>query len=673
LTLSAEPEGLLAARLVDRMIAAGPGGLLLVARGEARAARLHRAVRALAPAACGVVLLPGWDCLPYDRVSPSRAVMGRRMALPGALAAATGPRLLVASAEAASQRLVRSDAGLSLACGDAVDPVALRRRLLGLGYLFDERVDEPGEAAIHGEVVDVFPPAGSAWRLRIEDGRIAALQRIDIVTQRSSDTDAPGITIGPASELVLPDDHPLLDTRPPGLEHALPAFGASLAAPLALLPDAAVILDDGVPERLARRREDIAEASARVSRCAPRARASPRCRRPRRSTSTRPRGRRRWPGACRSSCTRPPRRAPRPASPPDPTPEDAFIAHAAAELPRRRVAIAGGIGRGGRRLARRAATQTGAAVVEAADWPALCAAPPGSLVLLAAPADLSGFETEDAVVTPWADIRPGATATAARPGAEALLEAAATLQPGDAVIHLDHGLAALRGVEAVEAGGACTDCLRLDYADGARLVPFDEFDRLWRYGAEADGLTLDRLEGGTWPKRRAETEAKIAETARALIELVKTREAAKAPRCSRPKRPSPASPRASRMSSRPTRRAPPPPRWPTSPPAARWIAWSAAMSASARPRSRCAPPVPRRSPAGRLRCSRRPRCWCASTSRPSAAASRASACASRRCPASPRPPRPAPSARRSARARSPSPSAPRRWPRRPCASATSAC
>ncbi|MBV1796915.1 CarD family transcriptional regulator [Siccirubricoccus sp. G192] len=122
-------------------------------------------------------------------------------------------------------------------------------------------------------------------------------------------------------------------------------------------------------------------------------------------------------------------------------------------------------------------------------WPALRQAPPGSFALLDAAPGPEGFEGDDAVVVPFATIRPGASAPAeagARDSAAALLEASAGLQPGDAVIHLDHGLGALRGVEAVDTGEARLDCLRLDYADAIRLVSFDELDRLWRYGAEAE-------------------------------------------------------------------------------------------------------------------------------------------------------------------------------------------
>ena len=102
----------------------------------------------------------------------------------------------------------------------------------------------------------------------------------------------------------------------------------------------------------------------------------------------------------------------------------------------------------------------------------------------------------------------------------------AFLAPGDAVIHLDHGVAALRGLDCVEG----MDCLALEFAGGAcKLVPVDELDRIWRYGAAAEAVSLDRLGGGAWEKRRAEAEAALRDTAAGLVELARAREAKAAP------------------------------------------------------------------------------------------------------------------------------------------------
>jgi transcription-repair coupling factor (superfamily II helicase) len=536
--LQAEPEGLLAARLVEAALAAGPAGIIFVAHSETRAARLHRTALALTPKTMQVLMLPGWDCLPYDRVSPTRGVMGRRMAVMEALLVPPrGPRLLVASAEAASQRLPRPDptAMLRLARGEPFVTETVRLALLRLGYGLEEQADEPGDAALHGGVLDLCPayaPGNPAWRIRHEEGRIEAIQRLDILTQRSMEEEIEALTIGPASELVLPEGDPLVEARPPGLEHALPAWQPELLAPTALMLEARLVLDAGAAEALSRRRAEVAEAFRTRITLRPPREGEPQLPPPEllylddASWAAALGGR--VPEAVQPT-------EEEPAVPPrfaaEPEAEEAFLAYAEAQVrQRRRLAIVGGAGRGARRLARRAAEEVGLEPRQVEDWAALLATPPGSLALLSTPASIPGFETEDTVVVPFAAILPGGGAQRrSDQGAQALLEASATLQPGDAVIHLDHGLGALRGVEPVDTGQACVDCLRIDYADGSRLVPFDEFDRLWRYGATAEGLSLDRLEGGGWAKRQAEAEREVATCAEQLLDLVKQRDAVRAP------------------------------------------------------------------------------------------------------------------------------------------------
>src|SRR5919112_6759727 len=69
--------GLHAVRLIEWAREAGPAGLIHVAEEERRAERLAQALKGLAPD-LEVLLLPPWDCLPYDSPSPSREAMGRR-------------------------------------------------------------------------------------------------------------------------------------------------------------------------------------------------------------------------------------------------------------------------------------------------------------------------------------------------------------------------------------------------------------------------------------------------------------------------------------------------------------------------------------------------------------------------------------------------------------------
>ena len=521
MTRASEPESCLAAWLTEQ--ARRQDSLLHIARSEARAERLAAAATALQPDLL-VLQLPAWDCLPYDRASPSRLVMGRRMA---ALAALAGrgdrPCLVVASLDAATQRLppwndADAAAVLTLRPGDAFDAEAVAQRLQRLGYVLDERVDEPGEAALHGTVLDVFPPLAGADPCRIAqaEGRVTAIRAYDPLTQRSQ-AESALVTLPPASELVLAADSGSVHVQ--GIEHALAEL-RPVATLFELLPQAAVVLDPEVPGLLPQRAADIADACrARLTLAPPEEGEMPPS-----APAALYLDEAAWEAALRDRAVTllAAEQDPAAALPPlleAEDPDAALLDFLQQQSAGCSIALAG---RAGRRLAalRSLLAETLSRAVEPLpDWAALRAAPAGGLYQL--PAALrSGFVAEGVVLVTPDDIRrPRARLPAGAPRQLPAVTGTG-LQPGDAVIHRDHGLGRLRGVTPVALDAVTLDCLELEYAGGAtRLVPLEEMDRIWRYGAEAAGLTLDRLEGEAWPKRRAAVEAEIAEAAAALQRL----------------------------------------------------------------------------------------------------------------------------------------------------------
>jgi len=103
---------------------------------------------------------------------------------------------------------------------------------------------------------------------------------------------------------------------------------------------------------------------------------------------------------------------------------------------------------------------------------------------------------------------------------------------GDVAVHEDHGIGVVAGIESLPdlGQGDAGEAIRLTYAgDGVRLVPAGQAHRIWRYGAEPEAVTLDRLDGSSWRKRKDEVEAAVTETARGLSELASERQGHKAP------------------------------------------------------------------------------------------------------------------------------------------------
>lgn len=79
------------------------------------------------------------------------------------------------------------------------------------------------------------------------------------------------------------------------------------------------------------------------------------------------------------------------------------------------------------------------------------------------------------------------------------------LEPGDLVIHRDHGIGSYEGLKEFTVEGRTTECLVLSYKGGDRLyVPVERSDLLERYVAPGEGgaKDLDRLGGQAWVKRK---------------------------------------------------------------------------------------------------------------------------------------------------------------------------
>jgi transcription-repair coupling factor (superfamily II helicase) len=187
-----------------------------------------------------------------------------------------------------------------------------------------------------------------------------------------------------------------------------------------------------------------------------------------------------------------------------------------------RVVIAGSP-RDLRFLSRRLEKGSGEAPRMIASWHEVAAAEAGALLAAAVEFE-RGWSEEGLTVIATADLFGSRAYSGSASGFNPLSQEVAEFHKGDAVIHEAHGLGVLRGLEAVSAGETPGDAFRLEYAAGAqRLVPVEEGARLWRYGADADAVTLDRLDGSTWQKRRADIDETIAETARQLIGLARER------------------------------------------------------------------------------------------------------------------------------------------------------
>ena len=95
-----------------------------------------------------------------------------------------------------------------------------------------------------------------------------------------------------------------------------------------------------------------------------------------------------------------------------------------------------------------------------------------------------------------------------------------SLDPGDFVVHTEHGVARYSGLKTLTIDSQPRDCLLLQYAEDDKLyVPIEEFNRVAKYAGKDAPPNLSRLGGSGWEKLKARTKAAIAEMAEELIKL----------------------------------------------------------------------------------------------------------------------------------------------------------
>ena len=199
---------------------------------------------------------------------------------------------------------------------------------------------------------------------------------------------------------------------------------------------------------------------------------------------------------------------------------------------------------------------------------------------------------------------------------EAILRDLQSLNPGAPVVHETYGVGRYVGLQPMDIAGqrervpgARVPGRRSRLRAGARAAPGEPLHRR-RAGGSAAAQARHRSVGARAPARRradprrGRRAARPVRTAQGAAGLAAAGARARLPDLRQ---------RLPVRGDRRSGRGDPPGARRTCAPSGRWIASSAATSASARPRWRCAPPSSRSRPASRWRCSPRRRCWCSST------------------------------------------------------------
>ena len=168
--------------------------VLHMARDDKRLEALSTSLRFFAPDVKRVVL-PAWDCVPYDRVSPNTEIAGRRiMALARMMAVPKwkAPVVVLTTMNAAQQKIpsknfIRSSI-LKLIPGRVIPMNKIAAHLDKSGYLRVGTVMDHGDYAMRGDIIDLFPPGRTKpVRLDYFGDDLETIRSFETETQRSGD------------------------------------------------------------------------------------------------------------------------------------------------------------------------------------------------------------------------------------------------------------------------------------------------------------------------------------------------------------------------------------------------------------------------------------------------------------------------------------------------------
>jgi transcription-repair coupling factor (superfamily II helicase) len=553
------------------------GVVLLVASDEVQAVAAADGVGFFAPD-IEVLSFPAWDCLPYDRMSPKPDTESRRLAALAALArrkSDAGPAVVVTTINAILQRVpprtAIEGASLFAKAGAHLEYNRLTAFLAANGYVSAGTVREPGDFALRGGIVDLWPP-GSEQPLRLDffGSEITSIRAFDAETQLSTDA-VKAVELLPASEAPLDPksisrfrsgyvarfgpatDDPLYESvstgrKIQGMEHWLPLFHDRLDTLFDFVPGALILLAHQTDEAKAARldlirdyytaRKDLLAAKGDDTRHA--IKAPPYKPLPPEALYLTDAE---WTKALSRHLVRDlsPFHAPestksvdaggkqaRDFAPERKSGVNVFEAAAqhirALQAAGRRVLVASWSDGSAERMGGVLADHGVEAIRKVADWPDALKLHESAVGISVLPIE-HGFEAPDFAVVAEQDILGDRMVRQTRQRrAQNFLQEASSLAPGDLVTHIEHGVGRYLGLKTIDAAGAPHDCLELQYDGGKLFLPVENIELLTRYGADEGTAQLDRLGGAGWQTRKARMKERVREMAAELIRIAAARE-----------------------------------------------------------------------------------------------------------------------------------------------------
>lgn len=515
-----------------------------------------------------IVSIPAWDCLPYDRVSPNQDIIAERVKAFVELASTEwkGPTIVMAPLAAMTQRIPSLDnfrqANFSIKTGGTINREKLQKFLIDQGYIRSDTVREPGEFAIRGSIIDLYP-AGFENPVRLDcfDDEIETIKTFDAMEQTSIET-ITELNLTPMAEIILSQENisrfrakyremfgaqtqndVLFEAvseghRYPGMEHWLPLFYEKTQTIFEIVPERSPIVYDQQMEAVYHERmgQVIDFYNARIAVADSKAKSSNANNYKAIAPSLLYLLESDW----QNENSKPVRRILSP-----------FHGDGTS-----------GIDCGGKQAPNLAAQADKAYALMQAnviEWKnqkkkiILACYSEGSLdrvknlckehnisidkIEFALLSLEHGFIAPDmALITEQDFLGDRLTRAVKRKRRkENVFSNVSELVVGDLIVHSEHGVGRFDGLITLDIAGVAHDCVRIIYADNDKLfIPVESLDVLSRFGSEMNNTALDRLGGAGWQARKARVKKRLLEMAEGLIEIAAKRKTAEAPEISIP-------------------------------------------------------------------------------------------------------------------------------------------
>ena len=544
------------------------GPLLVIAADARQASRIEDELRFFCEPGTYIEHFPAWETLPYDLFSPHPDIVSQRLRMLSTL-----PRLakgiVVVDLETALQRLPPQTYidghAFDLSVSEVLDVAAFRDRLSGAGYVSSSQVMAPGEFAVRGSIIDLYPMGSAApYRIDLFDDEVESIRVFDPETQRSGDR-VQALRLLPAREFPLTADgiqnfkrrfrnrFPGDLTRmgiyrdiaegapPPGIEYYLPLFFDTTATLFDYLPSNTIVAAETdergaaaqvfgeIASRYEQRGHDgerpilePAEVFSSVDELVQRLAALRRIELLRVEldplTQSLP---------YQNFATRSPPGLRIDARSEEPARELARFLNdfqgrvlIAAESAGRREMLLDILQR---RNVRPQPVDSWSAFVEGSEPLAITVSPLSTGLVLTEPP--LALIAEEQLFGERA--RQERRRRRAERDPEKIIRDLTDLRPGSPVVHEDYGVGRFVSLATLEVGGLTNEFLLLEYADGDKLyVPVNALDRVSRYtGAPAETAPLHKLGTDTWEKAKRKAAQRIHDTAAELLDLYSRRAA----------------------------------------------------------------------------------------------------------------------------------------------------